>query len=108
MDFRMMIKVVYLFLAFAATNVLSQEVSRMQLRGKVTTEVSALEGLYVINKATEMASISDYEVNFSIPAGVGNTLLFTATQFKETKIRATQNHLERGILNAKVSPVMNQ
>lgn len=49
MAFKEMIRIVYLFLAFAATNVWSQEASRMQLNGKVTADVSVLEGIYVIN-----------------------------------------------------------
>ncbi|WP_426090961.1 hypothetical protein [Flavobacterium sp. DSR3-2] len=104
----MMIRIVYLFLAFAATNVLSQEAPRTQLYGKVTADVSVLEGIYVINKKTQKASVTNQEGNFSIQAAVGDTLLFSASQFKETKLLLTQDHFAQGILYVKVTPLMNQ
>ena len=103
-----MIRIVYLFLAFAATNVLSQEAPRTQLYGKVTADVSVLEGIYVINKKTQKASVTNQEGNFSIQAAVGDTLLFSASQFKETKLLLTQDHFAQGILYVKVTPLMNQ
>ena len=108
MAFKEMIRIVYLFLAFAATNVWSQEASRMQLNGKVTADVSVLEGIYVINKKTEKSSITDRDGNFSIQAAAGDTLLFTATQFKETTLLLTQDHFAKGILYVKVMPIVNQ
>ena len=103
-----MIRIVYLFLAFAATNVLSQEVTRKQLNGKVTADVSILEGIYVINKQTEKASITDQEGYFSIQAAVGDTLLFSAAQFKETTLFLSQGDVEQAMLYVKVTPIINQ
>lgn len=103
-----MIRIVYLFLAFAATTVLSQEAPRTQLKGKVTTDFSVLEGIYVINKNTQKASVTNQEGNFSIQAAVGDTLLFSASQFKQTKLLLTQDHFAQGILYVKVMPLMNQ
>ena len=103
-----MIRIVYLFLAFAATNVLSQEVTRKQLNGKVTADVSILEGIYVINKKTEKSSITDRDGNFSIQAAVGDTLLFSAAQFKETTLFLSQGDVEQAMLYVKVTPIINQ
>lgn len=103
-----MIRIVYLFLAFAVTNVWSQEASRMQLNGKVTADVSVLEGIYVINKKTEKSSITDSNGNFSIQAAAGDTLLFTGSQFKETTLFLTQDHFAQGILYVKLAPIVNQ
>ena len=108
MAFEEMIRIVYLFLAFAATNVLSQEVTRKQLNGKVTADVSILEGIYVINKQTEKASITDQEGYFSIHAAVGDTLLFSAAQFKETTLFLSQGDVEQAMLYVKVTPIINQ
>ena len=108
MAFEEMIRIVYLFLAFAATNVLSQEVTRKQLNGKVTADVSILEGIYVINKQTEKASITDQEGYFSIQAAVGDTLLFSAAQFKETTLFLSQGDVEQAMLYVKVTPIINQ
>ena len=108
MAFEEMIRIVYLFLAFAATNVLSQEVTRKQLNGKVTADVSILEGIYVINKQIEKASITDQEGYFSIQAAVGDTLLFSAAQFKETTLFLSQGDVEQAMLYVKVTPIINQ
>jgi hypothetical protein len=108
MAFKEMIRIVYLFLAFAVTNVWSQEASRMQLNGKVTADVSVLEGIYVINKKTEKSSITDSNGNFSIQAAAGDTLLFTGSQFKETTLLLTQDHFVNGILYVKLAPIVNQ
>lgn len=103
-----MIRIMYLFLAFATTAAMSQEGSRIQLNGKVTADVSVPEGVYVINKKTEKTSITGQDGNFSIMAAVGDTLLFSAVQFKDTKILLTQVHFDQGILFAKVTPIANQ
>ena len=103
-----MIRIVYLFFVLAATNVLSQEVPRTQLNGKVTADVSVLGGIYVINKKIEKASITNHEGSFSIEAAVGDTLLFSASQFNETTLLLTKDHFAPGILYVKVMPIMNQ
>ncbi|RTY84331.1 hypothetical protein EKL97_03435 [Flavobacterium sp. LS1P28] len=87
---------------------MSQEGSRIQLNGKVTADVSVPEGVYVINKKTEKTSITGQDGNFSIMAAVGDTLLFSAVQFKDTKILLTQVHFDQGILFEKMTPIANQ
>jgi hypothetical protein len=57
--FEEMIRIVYLFLALVASNVFSQEMARVQLKGKLTADVTVLEGIYVINKQTEQYSVTD-------------------------------------------------
>ncbi|WP_241258588.1 hypothetical protein [Flavobacterium sp. Sr18] len=108
MAIKEMIRILYLFLAFTITNVWSQDASRRKLNGKVTADVSVLEGIYVINKKTEKASITDRDGNFFIQAAAGDTLLFTAPQFKETLLLLTQDDFEQGVLYVKVTPIVNQ
>ena len=103
-----MIRMVYLFLAFAVTSSYSQQLPRMQLQGKVTNDVAALEGVYVINKETEKSAITDQEGYFSIQGNVGDTLLFTASQFTEMKLVLTQNDFEQEFLIVKMKPVVHQ
>ena len=93
-----MIRIVYLFLAFVATSSFAQQLPLMQLQGKVTNDVAALEGIYVINKETEKSAITDQDGNFSIQVNVGDTLLFTATQLTEMKVVVTQKDFEQECL----------
>lgn len=103
-----MIRIVYLYLAFVATNVVAQETSRIKLKGKVTSDVAVLEGAYVINVKTEQALVTDKEGNFSVLAKVGDTLLFAQGQFKEVRIGLTQKDFEQEIITVKMMPIVNQ
>lgn len=88
-------------------NVVAQETPRVKLKGKVISDFSVLEGIYVINIKTEQALITDKEGNFSILAKVGDTLLFTQGQFKEIRIGLTQKDFEQEMLTVKMIPLVN-
>lgn len=103
-----MIRIVYLFLAFAAMQVIAQENPRILLKGRLTADFSVLEGVYVINKKTEKASITDQEGHFKVQAVVGDTLLFSATQFRELKMVLTAKDFEQEMILVKMKPVVNQ
>lgn len=103
-----MIRVVYLFLALVASNVFSQEMVRVQLKGKLTADVAVLEGIYVINKVTAQASVSDKNGKFSILAKVGDTLIFSERQYEEVKIVIIQGHFDQETLIVKMTPVVNR
>ena len=103
-----MIRIVYLFLAFVATSSFAQQLSRMQLQGKVSNDVAALEGIYVINKETEKSTITDQDGNFSIQVMVGDTLLFTASQFREVKVVLTPKDFEQEFLGVKMKAIVHQ
>ena len=103
-----MIRIVYLFLAFAAMQVVAQENPRILLKGRLTADFSVLEGVYVINKKTEKASITDQEGHFKVQAVVGDTLLFSATQFRELKMVLTAKDFEQEMILVKMKPVVNQ
>ncbi|SHL30684.1 hypothetical protein [Flavobacterium xanthum] len=103
-----MLKIVYLFLVFAATNVLAQQQSLKQLNGKVTADAAVLEGVYVLNKKTDKVTITSQNGDFNIQAAVGDTLLFRVAQFNETKMRLTPKDFEQGILLVKMIPTINE
>lgn len=103
-----MIRIVCLFLVFVATSSFAQKQLGIQLKGKVTNEVAALEGIYVINKETEKSAITDQEGDFSIQGNVGDTLLFTASQFREVNVVLTPNDFELESLIVKMKPVVHQ
>ena len=103
-----MIRIVYLFLAFAAMQVVAQENPRILLKGRLSADFSVFEGVYVINKKTEKASITDQEGYFKVQAVVGDTLLFSATQFRELKMVLTAKDFEQEMILVKMKPVVNQ
>ena len=103
-----MIRIVYLFLAFATMQIMAQESPRTLLTGKLSADFSILEDVYVINKQTEKSSISDPEGYFKIQAAVGDALLFSAAEFRDMKVVLTPKDLEQEVFLIKMKPVINQ
>jgi hypothetical protein len=86
---------------------LAQESVQTYLKGKVSAEMSDIEGIYVVNVNTEATVITDKEGLFSIAAVEGDALLFSAMQYKEFKLVLTCNHFDQDLLLVKMEPVMN-
>ncbi|MBG6110298.1 hypothetical protein H4V97_002534 [Flavobacterium sp. CG_23.5] len=87
---------------------MAQETIPVQLNGKVSTGLSNLEGVYVINLKTEKAAITDKDGYFSIPAAVGDTLMFSAIQFRAIKVNLTKIFFEQDLFSVMMMPIVNQ
>ena len=103
-----MARAVCIFFILMATKALAQEPIPVKLNGKVIAGLSNLEGIYVVNLKTEKAAITDKDGFFSIPAAVGDTLLFSATQFKTVKVGLTTEYFQQDLLCVKMNPIVNQ
>ncbi|TRW99968.1 hypothetical protein [Flavobacterium gawalongense] len=103
-----MSRVVCIFFILIASKAFAQESIPVKLDGKIIADMSNLEGIYVINLKTEKAVITEKSGYFSIPAVVGDTLMFSAVQFKGIRIVLTQKHFENDFLFVKMEPIMNQ
>jgi hypothetical protein len=95
------------FVLFAITS-WAQTVIPAKLSGKVSADFSASEGFYVINLKTEQAVITDSQGCFSIEANVGDTLLFSALQFRGVRVALTASDFENKLLLVEMKPIMNQ
>jgi hypothetical protein len=91
-----------------ATKTLAQEPIPEKLNGKVVAGLSNLEGVYVINLKTEKAVITDKEGLFSIPAAVGDTLMFSARQFRTMRVNVTPEYFQQDLFCFKMNPIVNQ
>lgn len=80
----------------------AQESVPKEVKGKIYAELQDLEGVYVINLKTEKTVITDKNGNFSIPAVMGDVLMFSAVQFKDERIVLTVQHFECGELVVKM------
>jgi hypothetical protein len=101
-------KVVCVFFVLMSFKALAQLPIQDKLKGKVSSEMSNLEGIYVINLKTEKAVITEKEGYFSIAAAPGDTLLFSASQFKKVRVVLKQENFEVEMLVVKMTPIMNQ
>jgi hypothetical protein len=103
-----MTRVLCVFFILIATKALAQEPIQAKLNGKVSTGLSELEGVYIINLKTEKAAITDKEGRFSIPAAVGDTIMFSAIQFKVIKINLSKEYFEQDLFSVTMMPIVNQ
>jgi hypothetical protein len=103
-----MIRLVCFLVFWCTTQLFSQEKVAVECHGKVTADMTNLEGIYVINLKTENASITDNEGYFSIKGVVGDTLLLSAVQFKSTKFVLTAENLQSNLFFVKMRPIMNE
>ena len=92
-----------LFLGFTQI-VLGQET----FSGKIIANVGDLEGVYVINAQTEVMATTDASGAFVITAKVGETLVFSSIQLKETRILLTQENFSDLNFTVKLNPVIHR
>lgn len=98
---------VSLFLLFFVTKSFSQDQNAKKINGKILSEMSNLEGIYIINLKTEKATITDKEGYFSIDAIAGDSLLFSATQFKRIRLVLKNEDFCNGLFFVKMHPIFN-
>lgn len=86
----------------------SQELSRTNISGRITSNTTDLEGVYVINKRTEKATITEKDGYFSLAAIPGDLLIFSAIHLKEERLLLNLSHFEKGLLYVKMNPIIIQ
>lgn len=103
-----MIRVVCFLFVLFATKIVAQDAAPSELKGKVNANILDLDGIYIVNIRTEKTTVTEEEGYFSVSAKVGDTLLFSAVQFKSRKIALTKEYFENGLLLVKLEPIMNK
>lgn len=77
-----------------------------RLSGKVTADYNDLEGIYIVNLKTEKATLTERGGYFSITASVGDTLMFSAVQFKGLKVALTESDFANELFFVKLEPLV--
>jgi hypothetical protein len=75
-----------LLVLFFAPEAWAQENMRKELKGKITSDISGLEDIYVVNRQTEKFTATGAGGYFSIAAQPGDTLMFSSIQFKGKQV----------------------
>ena len=102
-----MIRIICFIVFWCTTQLFGQTNIAVECHGKVNSDMSNLEGIYVINLNNENAAITDTKGYFSIKANVGDNLLFSSVQFKSVnKIISTQDLSNLFFVN--MHPIMNE
>ncbi|MEC4003111.1 hypothetical protein OX283_000445 [Flavobacterium sp. SUN052] len=77
-----------------------------KVNGKVSADSNDLEGIYIINLKTEKSTLTERGGYFSIYANVGDTLLFSAVQFKAIKVALTEKDCAKELFFVKMEPLI--
>lgn len=78
------------------------------INGRIASNASYLEGVYVINAQTEVMTTTDALGAFSIAAKPGETLVFSSIQFKENKVLLTPEDFSDINFTVKLNMIMHQ
>jgi hypothetical protein len=81
-------------------------VPSQKMNGKVIADSNDLEGIYIINLKTDKATLTERGGYFSIDANVGDTLIFSAVQFKAIKIALSEIDFKKEILFVEMEPLI--
>lgn len=104
-----MIKKITCFLVITAVQaVWCQTEERSVINGKITSNTSDLEGVYVINAQTEATVTTDASGAFAIMAKPEDVLVFSSVSFKEKRITLKSENFSDLNFSVKLSMVMHQ
>ncbi|WP_243699182.1 carboxypeptidase-like regulatory domain-containing protein [Flavobacterium hiemivividum] len=90
------------------TVTMAQESAFSELKGKINGGAFNVDGVYVINLSTEKAVITASDGYFNIAGLAGDTLLFSAVQFKRRRIVLAVKDFSDALFFVKMEPIMNQ
>lgn len=96
------------FIFILTSSVWAQENHRAFLHGKITAATSDVEGIYVINMKTEKAVITTTGGYFTIPAIEGDTLMFSAVQFKGKRVAVSKAGINGNLMFVNMELMVNQ
>ncbi|MDL2144993.1 hypothetical protein QQY79_20890 [Flavobacterium tructae] len=86
----------------------SQAQEQTVLNGRISANVTDLEGVYVINARTEGMTTTNSSGAFSIGAKAGDELVFSSIQFKESRVVLTAENFSDINFVVKLNVVMHQ
>lgn len=101
-------KAVCFLIVFLSQAVWSQSQDGTVINGRITSNASYLEGVYVVNAQTEVMTTTDASGAFSIAAKPGETLVFSSIQFKENKVLLTAENFSDINFSVRLNMVMHQ
>ncbi len=99
---------VLLLCAFVLSNSLHAQTDASQVKGKIVADLSALDGISVINKRTELSVVTTIGGYFKIPAEVGDTLIFSSTQTIADQVVLKSEDFNDNLLFVNLQILVNQ
>lgn len=101
-------KAVCILIVILSQSTWSQNLESGVINGRIISNTSDLDGVYVVNAQTEIMTTTDAYGSFSIAAKPGETLVFSSIQFKENRVLLTPENFSDLNFTVKLSMVMHQ
>ena len=86
----------------------AQQPVRKNLKGKIVADANNLDQIYVLNLKIQDAVMTHNGGFFVLPVAVGDTLMFSSTEFKAVKVVVKEEDLSTALLLIKMQPLMHQ
>ena len=102
------IKLLFLPFFFITASIGAQTLFTKKLEGRVYSKDGDVAATHVLNTTTKRATITDINGFFSIPAGVGDTLVFSAVQFKRKELIVSSAMLDSKLISVPLEDVLTQ
>lgn len=77
------------------------------LKGKTASDYEDLENTNVTNSNQNIHTLTDKKGYFEIVAKVGDTLLFSAVQFKNNRLVVNKEHFDKGLIVVRMEVLLN-
>ena len=100
------ISTVILFLFVTALSHGQNSSFSKKINGKIIANNNDLEGVYIINLKTQKSTSSERGGYFFITGSVGDTLMFSAIQFKGLKVKLKEEDFQKELLFVKLEPLV--
>ncbi len=78
------------------------------IKGKVIVADEEIEGIHVINKTSSKFTITNYNGEFTIPAKLGDTIVFSALKYKPKEMVIQSEIIKSKTLNVYLTELVNQ
>ena len=102
----------FFFISFSliifSNSIWAQIAATRNLQGKVVSNALDLEGIYIVNIETDASTITKNGGYFDIQAKVGDTLMFSALQFKGKKVVVNERDFNDKLFFVKLETMINQ
>jgi hypothetical protein len=92
---------------FFMSNSWAQDETRKALRGKIVSDASELEGIYILNMNTEKVALTESGGYFSIMAKEGDSLMLSSIQIKGEIITLAAADFEKDLFFTKVEAMVH-
>ncbi|MFV5691500.1 carboxypeptidase-like regulatory domain-containing protein [Flavobacterium sp. LT1R49] len=97
-------KILLLILFFIVTITFGQTSIQKEIRGKITADTTAVEGINIVNLSTEKATATDKNGSFLLFVKEGDILVFSAVNLVTLHKRIAKQDLMQDILKIQMTP----